>query len=262
MASIEMEAIARHVKQSAKAHGVSMRFLLSGPRAYRHRPAMYVEGHDRSAYRIVHMDQVAGPDGYRRDGVHARQSRVSDAVEDGLPSAEMLAAIDSLIAWRAFEERRTAMLRRRGEVGPEPEWSRTVHVVNMAAHGPDGVRRLVTGKGNELSDTAGYLHGQSEIGRELTFNNILDHRTEILVRGELPETVRMDLIGRPLRDMVDIPSLRGCPPVPIVSIFPFGGPEGPRPSMMVRLEDVRVALAPVPADVNPAMLLPPGSRFA
>jgi hypothetical protein len=258
MATIEMEHIARHVKASAKAHGTRMRFLLSGPRAYRHRPAMYVEGHDRSTHRVVHMDQVAGPDGYRRDGVHARQISVSEAVEGGLPSAGMLAAIDTLIAWRAFEDRRTAMLAAMGV--DEPDWSRTVHVMNLAAHGAEGVKRLITGKGDELTDTAGYIHGQTDIG--INFNNILDHRTEIMVTGELPETVRMDLIGRPVQDLVDLASLKDCPPVPIVSIFAFGGPDGPRPSLMVRLADVRATLAPVPDGVDPAMLLPPGSTFA
>ena len=183
---------------------------------------------------------------------------MSNAVENGLPSAEMLAAVDTLIAWRAFEDRRTAMLTAMGE--DEPDWSRTVHVMNLAAHGVDGVKRLITGKGNQLTDTAGYIHGQTDIG--INFNNILDHRTEIMVPGELPETVRMDLIGRPVQDMVELPGLTGCPPVPIVSIFAFGGPEGPRPNLMVTLADVRVTLAPVPDDVDPALLLPPGSRFA
>lgn len=258
MASIEIEAIAAHVRSSAKRQGVRMRFLRAGPRTYRHRPCMYVEGASSRNRRIVHMDQMPGADGYRRDGIHARQMTVTDAVADGLPSQEMLDAVDTLIAWRAFEERRARLLASRGE--SDPDWSRTVHVMNMAAHGADGVKRLITGKGNALSDTSGYIHGQSDIG--INFNNILDHRTEIMVPGELPETVRMDLIGRPVQDMVELPRLVGCPPVPILSIFPFGGTGGPRPNMMVTLADVRTTLAPVPNDVDPSMLIPPGSRFA
>ena len=72
----------------------------------------------------------------------------------------------------------------------------------------------------------------------------------------------MDLIGRPVQDLVDLAVLRDCPPVPIVSIFAFGGPDGPRPNLMVTLADIRTTLAQVPDGIDPSMLLPPGSTFA
>ena len=259
MATAEIEAIAQHVQASAKAHGTTMRFLKSGPRAYRHRPAMYVEGSDNRTRRTLHMDHVARPDGYRQEGVHARQRHVPNAVENGLPTRAMLDAVDAFMAWRVFEERRRALLEARGE--DDPDWSRTIHVLHLAALGREGVERRITGKGDAFSEHSGYIHGRSDITEGVTFSCILDHGNQIVLRGEIAETVRLELIGNPLQHLLGIPALASCAPVPILDIQQFGGSDGPAPMMMVMLADVRAMLAPVPTDVDARLLLPPGSIF-
>lgn len=248
MATAEIEAIARYVPTSAKAHGTTMRFLKTGPRMYRHRPAMYIEGSDNRTRRILHMDHIAGPDGYRQEGVHARQRHVVNAVEHGLPTRDMLNAVDAFMAWRAFEDRRAALLASRGE--GDPDWSRTAHVLHLAALGRDGIGRRITGKGDALSEDSGYIHGRADIAEGVTFSCILDQGNQILLLGNVAETVRLELIGKPLQQLIGIPALAECAPVPILAINQFGGPDGPAPMMMVML-----------ADVDATLLLPPGSTF-
>jgi hypothetical protein len=268
MATEEVMAIERHVKDCARRHGTRMRFLRSGPNAYRHRPAIYVEGFasPSSTHRVLHMDHLPGPDGYRVDGLHARQSHVNDAVAGGMPTQAMLDEIDRMVAWRAFEERRVRLLGGMGFTRDDaPDWSRTAHVIMLAAHGVDGVEKRITLDANtpdklkQLEETSGYIHGRTEIG--VSFNQVLDHRNQLFVPGALPDTVGGQMVGRSLQDLVAFHGADACPPVAIVSMGGYGGPDGPAPMMIVGIEDVRATLAPPPAGVDPALLLPPGARF-
>lgn len=261
MASKEIEAIADHVRAMCLKTGIAMRFLKTGrPRAYVHRPAMWVNPTASTTSRTLEYDHPAGIDGYRQEGTAftARTVRVADAVENGMPTADMLKAIDDAFAWRAFENRRKRLLRRMKET--EPDWSRTAHVVNLAAFGVDGVKSLTTRDGMDLHDASGYIHGDTGMG--VAFCNGLDATPYLVVNGDLPATVRTGLVGRSLGDLVDIPALRDCPAVAIVGIEDDAGPPGPRPMMKVFVEDVRATLAPVPEGVDRTLLLPPGARFA
>lgn len=268
MATEEMLAIERHVRECERFHGTRVRFLRTSPNSYRHRPAMYIEGMDRSGSRTIRMDHMPGPDGFRRDGVDARQTHVANAVENGLPTRSMLDQIDRMIAWRAFEERRLRLMRRlRLDPDDAPDWTRTAHVLMLAAHGVAGVKTAVVGPasprlpGNGLEETSGYLHGRLEIG--VGFNNVLDHRTELFVPGAVPETMRGRIVGGPLRDLVATRGSATCPPVRVVGLGGYGGTEkGPAPMLIVEVEDVRATLAPVPEGVDAMDLLPPNAVFA
>lgn len=268
MATEEVLALERHVRECALRHGTRIRFLRSGPNAYRHRPAMYVQGFasPSSTHRVIHMDHPPGPDGYRVDGLHARQAHVNDAVALGMPTQAMLDEIDRMIAWRAFEERRARLLATMGFAHDDaPAWSRTAHVVMLAAHGVNGVENLISHEPTtpdrlkQLEETSGYVHGRAEVG--VSFNQVLDHRNQLFVPGALPDTMGAQMVGRPLQDLVAFHGADACPPVAIVSMGGYGGPDGPAPMMIVGVEDVRATLAPPPDGVDPSLLLPPGARF-
>lgn len=261
MASKEIEAIAEHVREMRLETGIAMRFLKAGrPRSFAHRPAMWVNPTASPTTRTLEYDHPAGIDGYRQEGTAytARMIRVENAVENGMPTADMMKAIDDAFAWRAFENRRKRLLRRMK--ASEPDWSKTAHVVNLAAFGVEGVKSLTTRDGMDLHDASGYIHGDTGMG--VAFRNRLDATPCLIVNGDLPATVRASLVGRPIGELIAIPALRDCPEVRIVGIEDEEGPPGPKPMMRILVEDVRATLAPVPEGVDGTSLLPPGARFA
>jgi hypothetical protein len=255
-----IEAVAAHVRRRSRETGIGMRFLAGKPRAYRHRPAMWLDPAAGRIGRTLNYDHMAGPDGYRREGnaFSARTIVVADAVSGGLPTADMLKAVDDAFAWRSFEKRRGLLLRRM-RMG-DPDWSRTAHVINLTAFGRRGLERLIDVDGRDLHEASGYVHGDTGLG--VAFHNRLDMAPFLVVPGDVPETVRTTLIGRPLTDLVDLPALRGCPAVPITSIETLDGPPGPRPLMRIGVGDVRATLAPVPDGIDRDIMLPPGANFA